>query len=85
MTNDFALNLSSLVNFQDNITSGMFNGRLSFSSSDTKEPSMKDSGDITAKLEMTVRASAVPKPLQELGPYQESEATISCSDLYWLD
>lgn len=76
MTNDFALNLTSLVDFQNNIASGIFNRRVSFSSSDTIEPVLKDGDCISAKLEMTVRASAVPKLLQKLGPHQEIDTAL---------
>lgn len=76
MTNDSALSLTSLIDFQNNITSGIFDGRISFSSNDTIEPVLKDSACIAAKLEMTVRASTVPKLLQKLGPYQEIDATV---------
>ncbi|RCH88256.1 hypothetical protein CU097_010389 [Rhizopus azygosporus] len=76
MSNDSALSLTSLIDFQNNITSGIFNGRISFSSNDTIEPVLKDSTCITAKLEMTVHASAVPKLLQELGPHQEIDAMV---------
>lgn len=71
MTNDSTISLTSLIDFQNYTTSGIFDGRISFSSNDMIEPVLKDSACIAAKLEMTVRASAVPKLLQELGPYQD--------------
>ncbi|ORE08706.1 hypothetical protein BCV72DRAFT_84821 [Rhizopus microsporus var. microsporus] len=51
MINDSALSLSSLIDFQNNITSGIFNRKISFSSNDKIEPALKDSVCITTKLE----------------------------------
>ena len=76
MTNDSALSLTSLIDFQNYITSDIFDRRISFSSNDTIEPVLKGSACIAAKLEMTVCASTIPKLMQELGPYQEIDVMV---------